>query len=37
MESTLVLEALKRYLGKSPADGRTLTFLPAPQPPRQGG
>lgn len=37
MESTLVLETLKRYLGKSPADGRTLTFLPAAQPPNPGG
>jgi hypothetical protein len=38
MESILVLETLKRYLGKSPADGRALTFLPASQsPPRQGG
>jgi hypothetical protein len=37
MESTLVLETLKRYLGKSPADGRTLTFLPSSHPPRQGG
>jgi len=37
MESSLVLETLKRYLGKSPADGRSLTFLPASQSPRQGG
>jgi hypothetical protein len=36
MESTLVLETLKRYLGKSPADGRALTFLPSSHPPRQG-
>lgn len=37
MESALVLETLKRYLGKSPADGRSLSFLPASQSPRQGG
>jgi hypothetical protein len=37
MESALVLETLKRHMGKSPADGRPLTFLPASHPPRQGG
>lgn len=37
MESTLVLETLKRYLGKSPADGRSLTFLPVSPSPNQGG
>ncbi len=37
MQSTLVLETLKRYLGKSPADGRALSFLPVSQSPHQGG
>jgi hypothetical protein len=37
MESTLVLETLKRYLGKSPERKGALTFLPAPQSPNQGG
>jgi hypothetical protein len=37
MESTLVLETLKSYLGKSPAAARGLTFLPTPQAPHQGG
>jgi hypothetical protein len=36
MESTLVLETLKGYLGKSPAGGKALTFLPTAQPPNQG-
>jgi hypothetical protein len=37
MESALVLETLKRYLGKSAADGRSLTFLPVSSSPNQGG
>jgi hypothetical protein len=37
MESALVLETLKAHLGKSPAEARALTFLPASQPPQQGG
>ena len=37
MESALVLETLKRYLGKSPEGDGPLTFLPAPQSPNQGG
>jgi len=38
MESVLVLETLKAYLGRTPeAEVRNLVSLPAPQPPQQGG
>jgi hypothetical protein len=38
MQSLLVLETLKGYLGKSPAsEGRGLTFVPSAQSPHQGG
>jgi hypothetical protein len=37
MESTLVLETLKAYLGKSPAGAGALTFLPSAKPPHPGG
>lgn len=36
MESTLVLETLKAYLGKAPAQDQALTFLPTSQTPHQG-
>ena len=37
MQSLLVLETFKGYLGKSPAEGRGSVFMPASQPPQQGG
>jgi len=37
MQSALVLETLKSYLGKAPAGQRALSFLPSAQAPRQGG
>jgi hypothetical protein len=38
MESVLVLETLKAYLGRTPAaEVRNLVSFPAAQPPRQGG
>jgi hypothetical protein len=38
MESVLVLETLKAYLGRTPeAEVRNLVSLPAAQPPPSGG
>lgn len=37
MQSLLVLETLKGYLGKSPPEWRGSAFVPSSQPPRQGG
>ena len=37
MQSLLVLEILKGYLGKSPAGGIGSLSAPAAQPPQQGG
>ena len=37
MQSLLVLETLKGYLGKSPAEGRGSAFMPVSEPPQQGG
>lgn len=37
MQSLLVLETLKGYLGKSPAEGRSSVVVPSSQPPQQGG
>ena len=37
MQSLLVLEILKGYLGKSPAGGSGSVFVPSSQPPQQGG
>jgi hypothetical protein len=38
MESVLVLETLKAYLGRTPeAEVRNLVSLPAAQPPQPGG
>jgi hypothetical protein len=37
MQSLMVLETFKGYLGKSPAEGRGSFFTPSSQPPQQGG